>query len=131
MYMCVVVFKRRRKKDARIKELEKLKKKLETILTLLNKKKRSLGSAGTTIVLTTSDGRDVERLVADALEKVRATLSALKLEEELRKKGIHAKAVPGGVVIYDESFDHYAADAELAEKVVEEVWKEKRGEGGG
>ena len=127
----MVVFKRRRKEDARIKELKKLQRKLETILTLLNKKKHSLGPSGVTIVFSTSDGRDVERVVADALEEVRNTLSALKLEEELRKKGIHAKAVPGGVVIYDESFDHYAADAELAEKVVEEMWKEKRGEGGG
>ncbi len=128
--MCVVVFKRRRKEDARIKELKKFRRKLETILALLNKKRHALGSPGIPIMFATSSGKDVERLVADALAAVTNTISVLELEEELKKKGFDVRATPDGIIIHDETFDHYAADAELAKNLVEEIWKEKKGEGG-
>ena len=126
--MYVAVFKRRGGWEA---ELEKAARKLRTILSLLEKRRKRVAKGNVDVVFSTADGRDVERIVRDALQRVERTLEALRLAEKLRAEGWEAEAVEGAVIVRSEEFDHFAVEAEKILRMVEEVWKEKRGEGGG
>ncbi len=124
----MAVFKRRGGWAA---ELEKAARKLRTILSILEKRRKRIAKGNVDVVFSTSDGRDVERIIRETLERVERTLEALKLAEKLRKEGWEAEAVEGAVILRSEEFDHFAVEAEKILRMLDEVWKEKRGEGGG
>ena len=126
--MYVAVFKRRGGWEA---ELEKAARKLRTILSLLEKRRKRVAKGDVGVVFSTADGRDVERIVRDALQRVERTLEALRLAEKLKEEGWDAEAVEGAVIVRSEEFDHFAVEAEKILRMVDEIWKEKRGEGGG
>ncbi len=124
----MAVFKRRGGWAA---ELEKAARKLRTILSMLEKKRKRIAKGNVDVVFSTEDGRDVERIVRETLERVEKTLEALQLAERLRKEGWEAEAVEGAVILRSEEFDHFAVEAEKIQHMLDEIWKEKRGEGGG
>ena len=124
------IFKRR-STTYTLKKIRAEKRKLETILRVLEKRKKELSKhfPGMQIVLSSSDGKDVEALVRRALEEVERLIRVKEAEEQAERLGINATILDDAVVVRAEEYDHFKSEAEKILRAISAL-KEKRGEGG-
>ena len=115
------IFKRR-STTYTLKKLKAEKRKLETILRVLEKRKRELSKQfpGMQIVLSSSDGKDVEVLVKRALEEVEQLIRMKEAEERAERLGIDATVLGDAMVVRTEEYDHFKSEAEKILRAISE-----------